>query len=436
MSTAGPGSVDLESAQRRTVATLVVAQAVGAVGITIGIATASLLARDLSGSEEQAGLAQTFQVLGAAVASYLLARLMSARGRRVGLATGYLIAAAGSLLAVVAGVVGSMLLLLVGASLLGAGTAANSGARYAATDLATEDRRARALSTVVWATTIGAVAGPNLSGPAGGFADLVGIPVLTGPFALGAVGMVLAAIVIAARLRPDPLLLAREAVAREPVEPAAGPETAPVHAASWRRTLTAIRDRPVLGWAVAGLAGAHAAMVGVMVMTPLHMEHGGADLRIIGVVISVHVLGMFAFSPLVGALADRLGRAPVLGAGGVVLLVSLVICASAPEGSSVQIFAGLFLLGLGWSFATVAASTMIVDHAPLAVRTDVQGSADLVMGLTAAAAGGLAGVITGAFGYPTLAVCTVALALLVVVAAARAGRLAGRPEDALAQLRS
>ena len=195
------------------------AQAVGAVGITIGIATASLLARDVSGSEEQAGLAQTSQVLGAAVAAYLLARLMSARGRRVGLATGDPVAAAGSLLAVVAGVVGSMLLLLVGASLLGAGTASNSGARYAATDLATEDRRARALSTVVWATTIGAVAGPNLSGPSGAFADAVGIPVLTGPFALGTVGMLLAALVVAVRLRPDPLLLAREVAALAPESP-------------------------------------------------------------------------------------------------------------------------------------------------------------------------------------------------------------------------
>ena len=174
-------------------------------------------------------------------------------------------------------------------------------------------------------------------------------------------------------------------------------------------------------------------MVGVTAMTPLHMEHGGADLRIIGIVISVHVLGMFAFSPLVGMAADRLGREPVLGAGGVVLLVSLALCALSPEGSSVQIFAGLFLLGLGWSFATVAASTMIADHAPLEARTDVQGSADLVMGLTAATAGGLAGLVTGAFGYPTLAVCTVALALLVVLAAVRARRVAGRPEDALAR---
>ena len=126
-----------------------------------------------------------------------------------------------------------------------------------------------------------------------------------------------------------------------------------------------------------------------MVMTPLHMEHGGAELRVIGIVISVHVLGMFAFSPLVGMLADRVGRPPVLAAGGAILLRRPCSCARwAPEGSSWQIFAGLFLLGLGWSFATVAASTMIADHAPLDARTDVQGAADLVMGLTAAAAGG------------------------------------------------
>jgi MFS family permease len=417
---------DLEGVQRRTIGTLVVAQAVGALGITIGIATASLLARDLSGSEEMAGLAQTFQVLGAAVGAYLLARVMGTRGRRVGLATGYVVAAAGSLLAVAAGVVGSMLLLLVGAALLGTATAANNGARYAATDLAIEHRRARALSIVVWATTIGAVAGPNLSGPAGDFADAIGIPTLTGPFALGSIGMLIAALVVWVRLRPDPLLLARAAAAA----PADSPHVAAPTGASWRRALSAIRERPVLGWAVAGLAGAHAAMIGVMVMTPLHMEHGGASLRIIGVVISVHVLGMFGFSPLVGLAADRLGREVVLGTGGVVLLVSLVLCARSPEGSSTEIFAGLFLLGLGWSCATVAASTMIADHAPLETRTDVQGNADLVMGLTAASAGGLAGVVTGAFGYPTLAAATVALALLVMLAAVRAKA----SHDDLAQL--
>ena len=146
------------------------------------------------------------------------------------------------------------------------------------------------------------------------------------------------------------------------------------------------------------LAGAHAAMIMVMVMTPLHMAHGGAELEIIGVVISVHVLGMFAFSPLVGTLADRVGRAPVAMAGATLLLVALTLAAASPEGSSWQVFAGLFLLGLGWSFSTVAGSTMVTDHAPLDTRTDVQGLADLVMGLSRPAPAALSGLIVGAWG--------------------------------------
>ncbi|QSR26803.1 MFS transporter [Nocardioides aromaticivorans] len=408
-------------AQRRTVRVLVLTQAVGAVGITIGIATASLLARDLSGSETLSGLAQTAQVLGAAVISFLLAPLMARRGRRAGLVTGYLVGAGGGLLAVVSGVVGSMPLLLAGAVMLGAGTAANSAARYAATDLATDATRARSLSLVVWATTIGAVAGPNLTGPAGRFADAVDIPELTGPFALGALGMLLAALVVAVLLRPDPLLLAQELAA---ADERAGlrPAIATTGTSSWSRALGAVRERPVLGYAISGLALTHATMIGVMVMTPLHMEHGGSGLEVIGVVISVHVLGMFAFSPVVGMLADRFGRPPVLGAGGATLLVALLLCASAPAGMSWQVTAGLFLLGLGWSLSMVSASTMVAEHAPQDARTDVQGASDLVMGLTAAVAGALAGIIVGAADYPALALASLLLVAGVLGAALRAGQ--------------
>ncbi len=406
---------DLALVQRRTVRVLVLGQAVGAIGITIGIATASLLARDLSGSESLAGLAQTAQVLGAAVASYLLARLMSRRGRRIGLATGYLIGGAGAVLAVVAGVVGSMLLLMAGAALLGSATAANSGARYAATDLAPESSRARALSTVVWATTIGAVVGPNLTGPSEAVSRALDIPVLTGPFAIGAAGMLLAALILGLMLRPDPLLVALEVAGKPLVEPTG---------TSWSRARATARERPVLGFAIAGLACAHAAMVGVMVMTPLHMEHGGAELNVIGIVISIHVAGMFAFSPFVGMLADKLGRERVLAAGGAILVASLLLCAWAPAGAHWQIFAGLFLLGVGWSFSMVAASTMIADHAPLEARTDIQGAADLVMGLTAAGAGALAGLVVDLAGYPVLSLVTLALALAVVTSAVRAAQLA------------
>lgn len=411
-------TIDVAALQRRTVRTLVVAQAVGALGITIGIATASLLAAEISGSEKLAGLAQTSQVLGAAVAAYLLARLMARYGRRIGLAVGTFVGASGSLLVVASGVLGSMVLLLVGCALLGAMTAANMGARYAATDLAEDAHRGRALAVVVWSTTIGAVLGPNLAGPAGDIAVAWGLPRLTGPFALGTLGMLAASVVLLVFLRPDPLLTARSLAA----------ETEPPEGTSWGRVVAVVRARPVVGAAIAGLALAHAVMIAVMVMTPLHMEHGGAELHVIGYVISLHVLGMFAFSPLVGIAADRLGRGPVLGAGGVVLLLSLLLSGFSPEGSSVRIFAGLFLLGLGWSLATVAASTLLTEHAPLAARTDVQGAADLIMGLTAAAAGALAGLIVGSGGYGWLNGFAALLATGVVVAAVAAVRLLPRPE--------
>lgn len=418
-------SLDVEAVQRRTVASLVGIQATGALGITIGIATSSLLARDLSGSEEVAGLAQTFQVLGAALAAFVLARVMSRRGRRVGLVAGYLAASCGAVLAVTAGVVGSVVLLLAAMVLLGSATAANSAARYAATDLAPVQNRARALSVVVWATTIGAVLGPNLTGPSVGVADLLGVPDLTGPFVLGAVGTTAAAALAYVLVRPDPLLSARSLAAGEARGHAGPAATGTVVAhtrPSWGDVVAALRLRPVLVAAAAGLTAAHATMVAVMVMTPLHMEHGGAELNVIGVVISVHVLGMFAFSPMAGWAADRWGRARALGVGGVVLLVSLVLSGLSPEGSSWQIFAGLFLLGLGWSFATIAASTLLAEHAPLEVRADVQGAADMTMMLGAAAASALAGVVVGTFGYAMLNAYAGVLALGVIAAAVAAAR--------------
>lgn len=222
--------------------------------------------------------------------------------------------------------------------------------------------------------------------------------------------LVLAAGWVWVRLRPDPLLLAQQTAG---ITPASGPET---RGRSWGRFVAVVRDVPAVGAAVVAMACAHAAMVTVMIMTPLHMEHGGAHLDVIGFVISIHVLGMFAFSPLVGWAADRFGRSAVLVGGGLVLLVSLALCGLSPEGSSWQIFTGLFLLGLGWSCATVAASTVIADRTPIEARTDVQGTSDMAMALTAAGGGALAGVIVDALGYPALAAFAALLAGTVVAA--------------------
>lgn len=407
--------------QRRTIGTLVVAQSLGGVGITAGIAVAALLAEQITGSETLAGLAQTAQVLGAAIASFLLAHLMGLRGRRPGLVLGYTLGSAGAALCVVAGVIDSFATLLVGAALLGSTTAANGQSRYTATDLATPERRARALSTVVWATTIGAVAGPNITGFAGSTARSLGLPPLTGPFLFGLAGMLVAALVIGVFMRPDPLLVAREATLARGGVVRTG--------TSWSRVSQVMRERPGVTAGVAALSLGHAVMVAVMVMTPLHMDHGGATLEIIGVVISGHVLGMFAFSPLVGWATDKLGRPAMLMAGAGVFFAALLLSGTAPAGASWQIGVGLFLLGLGWSFTTVASSTLLSESSPLDARTDVQGAADLIMGLTAAAAGVLAGVIVGALGYPALNVFAALLVTGVATAAEFARRTPKRPAD-------
>ena len=406
---------ELRRVQRRTLGTLVFAQSLGGVGITIGIAVAAILAEQLSGSAGLAGLAQTMQVLGSAVASFLLAHLMGRRGRRPGLVLGYLLGAAGAALCVVSGIVESFALLLVGATLLGATTAANNQSRYTATDLAPPDRRARSLSLVVWATTFGAVAGPNLTGVAGRAAHEMGLPGLVGPFLFGLVGILAAGVVVAVFLRPDPLLVAREAA----VARGAGVVRT---STSWARVRAVVRERPGVRAGVAALALAHAVMISVMVMTPLHMHHGGATLEVIGIVISVHVLGMFALAPLVGWAADRFGRPPVLTAGAGVLFLALLLAGASPRGASWTIGAGLFLLGLGWSLCTVAASALLSESAPLDARTDVQGAADLVMGLVAAAAGVVAGVVMEGFGYVALNV----FAALLVTGVATSAELARR----------
>jgi MFS family permease len=412
-------SPEVDALQRRTLRVLVASQALGGLGITIGIAVAAVLARDVSGSEALAGLMQTAQVVGTALASYLLARLMGRRGRRVGMVVGYLLGAAGALVCVLGGAVGSYPVLILGGLLLGATGATNYQTRYAATDLAAPDHRARAVATVMWATTFGAVAGPNLVGPAGTVAADLGLPRTTGPFLLSAVVVSLAALVGLALLRPDPLrtalALAAEETADLPVETAGSGS---------RRTkgpgfLDLARATPAIGWAVLAMSASHAVMVAVMVMTPLHMDHGGAELELIGLVISIHVLGMYFFSPAMGWIADHLGRTPLLGLGGVLLLAACALSGWSPEGGSVRIGVGLLLLGTGWSACTVAASTLLTDATPVVHRTRVQGTADLVMNLSAAVAGAAGGVVVEVSSYALLNVFAALLVSGVLVAAVR-----------------
>jgi MFS family permease len=388
--------------QRRTVAVLSAGVALGGLGVTVGITVGGLLAREVAGSDAAAGLGQTSSVLGAAIVAVPLARVSDRRGRRAGLALGYGVAVLGALVVVLAAALSSLALLLAGLFLFGAATSSGLQARYAAADLAEPQHRGRALSLVVWATTVGSVLGPNLAEPGNALGRSLGLPDLGGAFVLSIA--VFAVVVVGALLllRPDPLLLARRlAVGSSP----AGPPPRTGSAAALRVVWASPDGR--LG--VTAVVVSHAVMVGLMVMTPVHMGagHGMADgttLRIIGLVISVHVAGMYLFSPVVGWLADRAGRPATVGLGGVLLLVASAVAGTAPPGAAVQLGVGLFLLGLGWSCGLVAGSTLVTESVPAPLRPTAQGATDLLMGLGAAVAGAVGGPVLAAGGFGLVAV--------------------------------
>ena len=391
--------------QRRTVATLAGSQVLGGVGVSAGAAVAALLAADISGREAWAGLGGTAQVLGGALAAYVVARVMAAKGRRPGLVVGYGMALVGALLIILAAVVASFALLLLGSLLFGGAVASNSQARFAATDLADEDHRGRHLSIVVWATTIGAVAGPNLTGPGRRVAEALHLPVLVGPYVLSLVGIGLAMLVLTIALRPDPLLTAR-ALHADHAEPE---QSLPPATSGW----AAIRGHRDAVVGVLAMALGHTVMVSVMIMTPLHMSHGHASLEVIGLVISLHVVGMYAFSPVTGWAVDRWGGRVVIGIGSAVLLTSSVLAASTAEGHSAVLTVALVLLGLGWSCTLIAGSTLLTAAIPLRQRPEAQGLADVAMGLAGGGGGAAAGVVVDAWGFPALAVVAGGLACLI-----------------------
>ncbi|MFV0130437.1 MFS transporter [Streptomyces sp. HMX112] len=394
----------------------------GGLGVATGLALATVLAHQVSGSEAMSGLAPTATVAGTALLSVPLAALMAARGRRPGLVLGYAVGAVGAAVVVVAAAIGSFWLLLAGMAGFGAGSSANLQARFAAADLAEPERRGRAISTVVWATTVGAVVGPNISAPAGRSVSGLGIPPAAGPFLWAAGVFLLSAALVAVLLRPDPLLTARALATGggEDLEPAGR---------SLRSGVRAVRKSPRARLALLTVTLSHTAMVSIMSMAPVALSHHGADIELIGLVISGHIAGMYALSPVMGWLSDRLGRLSVIG-----LAVALLACAALLAGtagaSHARSAAGLVLLGLGWSAGLVSGSALLTDAVPQAARAAVQGLSDLTMNTAAGIGGVAAGLIVARAGYGWLnlagAVLLLPLAALAVRRSLRGGGPAGR----------
>ncbi|MEV5985598.1 MFS transporter [Streptomyces sp. NPDC052051] len=394
-------------AQRRTLTVLVASQIFSGAGLAAGITVGALLAQDMLHSTDLAGLPSALFTAGSALTALVVGRVSQAHGRRPGLAAGYFTGALGSVGVIAAATLGSPVLLFVALFVYGAGTATNLQARYAGADLAAPAHRARALSTVLVATTLGGVIGPNLAAPTGDLAATLGIPRLAGPFLLAGAAYFLAAAVLFLWLRPDPLLLARD---RQAAAPAPTSATDPVAAAEQRR------PGVVLGALV--MIVTQLVMAAIMTMTPVHMHDHGHGTAASGLVIAVHVGSMYLPSPLTGWLVDRYGRLVVAAASGLTLLAAGIVAAAAPADSVALLALALALLGLGWNFGLLSGTAIITDAVPLATRARTQGLVDVSIAIAGATGGLASGMVVSAASYSVLALTGGVLSLAVLPAIA------------------
>ncbi len=403
--------LDRAAAQRRIMRVLLLAQVLAGAGLAAGITVGALLAEDMLGSTSAAGLPAALLTAGSAAAALLVAQLSDRSGRRPGLAAGYAVGALGGAGVVLAAAIDNVPLLFLALVLYGSGSATNLQARYAGADLVEPERRGRAVSTVLVATTLGAVVGPNLVGPTGALAESLGIRDLAGPFILASAAYALAGVAVALLLRPDPLLTARAwaltpaGVSAAAADPAQGDEPASA----------------TLRLAASAMVVTQLVMVAIMTMTPVHMRDHGHDVSAAGLVISLHVAAMFLPSPLTGALVDRVGRRPVLAAGAVTLVLAGLVAAVAPQDSVAVLAVALILLGLGWNFGLVAGTALVTDAVPLVSRARTQGRVDLAVALAGATGGIGSGFIVAQADFVGLSLAggVLALCLLPLLLAAR-----------------
>jgi MFS family permease len=401
-----PETPEMDRLRSRALATYFTAAALTSIAYIATFTVASLAAPEITGSAGSSGWPSAVAVAGTALAASLLSSVMARRGRRAGIVLGVSVAVVGGALAVLAVVAVSLPLLLVASALVGFGNAAMNLSRYAAADLFPVERRAGALGFVVWGSTIGAVVGPNLVAPAGAVSPSFGLVPLAGGFAL-AFAFLLAALGVAA-LGPRP-----------PIQPHLDEPTRAVgeRPSSQRRLLGNLVRRPQGRTALVALVTSQLVMTLIMTMTPYHLHAEGHGLETVGLVISAHTFGMFAFSPLSGRLTDRFGANAMVLAGFSVLTAAGLLAATIPEGGA-ALSIPLFLLGVGWNLGFVAGSSLLTSEAPLGDRARLQGASDALVWATAAAASFVSGYVVLTASYAALAFAGAGLAVALAVVTA------------------
>ena len=404
--------------RRALMTTLFAAQVSASTGFTMSLAVGSIMAAAITGTNTWSGLPVALGALGGALASWPLARLMDRVGRRPGLTLGYVLAVAGAGLGMLAVAQRSFVLFLLGMALFGIANASNMLARYAAADISAGPQRGRAMGIIVWGSTVGSIIGPTLMGVAVRAGATIGVAAVASPFLISLVGYAIAAALTHLVLRPDPLAIAR---LRE--QPSGG-------GPARRRSFVEIVREPRVALAFVVLMVGQLVMIGTTSTSTLYLHDQGHPVGTIGVATSLHLAGMYVSSPLSGWLSDRFGRLPMIGLGGIILLVACAIAGLVPGHAGGLVITGLFLNGIGWNLAFVSGSALLTDALSPDDRTLIQGLADLCMGAMGFVGSAAGGVILGLWGFGMLnAVGAVILILPLAASSMRRAAAAARATE-------
>lgn len=411
MTALGPDTtaeIDLPALRKRTRWALIGSVFPAGMGMTATFAATSLAAKEITDNDGLATLAATMTAIGGAIAAVPLGRYMNEHGRRPGLMWAWLIGAAGAAIAFTGVVTELYILLVIGGIGVGMGQAASLAARYSAADLAPQDRKASEIGLVMWAGSIGSVLGPTIALGGTGWvaANLLGLDELAGPYLMGTLVFIAAAMIINTFLHPDPLQVAKQL--------GNATETKrPTLVESFQKLFT----NRLATIAVFATAVGQGVMVSVMTVTPLHMDDGAHEKTVIGLVISLHVVGMYFFAPVIGWLVDRVRTELMVAAAGLILFAGAELASHTDPEDSLGVFVGLFLVGLGWSFSMIAGSALLSSVFPVDERASVQGAADFTMITFGATGGILGGIVVEATDYHTLSHYAAVLALSLIAAA-------------------
>lgn len=392
----------LKSLYRRVLLVVSFSQIFGGAGLAAGITVGALLAEEMLGTNAFAGVPVALFTLGSAGAAFLVGRLSQRFGRRFGLTSGFLVGGFGGLAVVLAAMLNSIPLLFIAFTIYGAGTATNLQSRYAGTDLASKNQRAKAVSITMVATTVGAFAGPNLVGVMGDLALAIGIPVLSGPFLLSGTAFLLAGAVIFLLLRPDPFLIAKALESYRKEHEGNLVEEEQAHN---KKGITAGAAIMVLTQMI---------MIAIMTMTPVHMRLHGHDLADIGLVIGIHIGAMYLPSLFTGILVDKFGSSLMAAVSGATLVLASVIAAFAPGESLFFLIIALALLGIGWNIGLISGTTKVVDSTDPLKRAKTQGTVDVFIAMSGATGGVMSGMVVAGSSYAVLSLLGGFLSLMVI----------------------